>query len=148
VNLRASPAAVVEGNPGTGVITCPAASARCRSNPTRKSSPSKLRRSQPDQHLTRPEPAVTLLDRTTAASNAEITPNRSTNSVTAAIPDTDVNAGSGAPTRTSSRPPRNYPPIGVLSGTDYVVANVIIPGQSDTYRHLTSVSPPYSRIRV
>lgn len=32
-------AAVVEHNPGTGVISCPTASARWRSRPTRKSSP-------------------------------------------------------------------------------------------------------------
>ncbi|MGH3845231.1 MAG: hypothetical protein ACRDS0_27945 [Pseudonocardiaceae bacterium] len=36
----------------------------------------------------------------TAASSASITPSRSPNSVTAAIPDTRVNAGSGTPIRT------------------------------------------------
>jgi len=39
--------------------------------------------------------------------SASTTPNRRTNSVTAAIPDTAVNPGSGAPTRTATRtPPR------------------------------------------
>ena len=39
VNLRARPAAVVDASPGTGVTCCPATSARCRSSPTKKSSP-------------------------------------------------------------------------------------------------------------
>jgi hypothetical protein len=38
-----------------------------------------------------------------AASNNPITSRRSTNSVTATIPDTGVNDGSGAPTRTRRR---------------------------------------------
>ena len=39
VTRRARPAAVVDASPGTGVICCPAASARWRSSPVRKSSP-------------------------------------------------------------------------------------------------------------
>jgi hypothetical protein len=52
-------------------------------------------------------------------------PNRLTNSVTAAIPDTGVNDGSGAPTRTRRRNRLNLAysshPIGVLS-TRMIVA--------------------------
>jgi len=47
VNLRASPAAVVEDNPGTGVSCCPATSARCRSSPTRKPSPASCATANP-----------------------------------------------------------------------------------------------------
>jgi len=39
VSRRASPAAVDEASSGTGASGCPAASARCRSNPTQNSSP-------------------------------------------------------------------------------------------------------------
>ena len=39
VNRFASPAAVVDAQPGTGANACPAVSARGRSDPTKKSSP-------------------------------------------------------------------------------------------------------------
>jgi hypothetical protein len=54
-------------------------------------------------------PAVTGLDRPLAASNSLITHRRSTNSLTAAIPATPVNVGSGAPTRTRPRNSRTLP---------------------------------------
>jgi len=109
VNRWASPAAVVEPRSGTAASTCPAASARRRSSPTRKSSPA----SCADATATRSCPPVwprwRALIGPIAASNRSITPSRSASSVTAAIPDTGVNDQSGAPTRTRRRFSRNLP---------------------------------------
>ncbi len=52
-----------------------------------------------------PNPRSRCLIGPTAVSSASMTPSRSHNSVTTAIPDTDVRLGSGAPTRTGTRPP-------------------------------------------
>jgi hypothetical protein len=68
--------------------------------------PGPLRRRQTHQQLTRPEPPPRCLIGPTAASSASTTPSRSHNSLTAAIPDTAVKLGSGAPTHTFGRPPR------------------------------------------
>jgi hypothetical protein len=148
VNLRASPAAVVDANPA------PARSvARQRQHaddPHQPGNPPAIcAAARSTSNSPAPNPRSRCLIGPTAASNAEITPSRSTTSVTAAIPDTDVRLGSGAPTRTPGRPPRKLSTRRMFSpGTGCVFATTIIPGQSGTYRHLNSVSPPYSGIRV
>ena len=103
VNLRASPAAVVELNPGTGASTCPAASPRWRSNPTTNSSPASRAVANPTSNCPPDNPRWRVLIGPIAASSSLIMPNRLTNSVTTAIPDTGVNDGSGVPTRTRRR---------------------------------------------
>ena len=102
-NRRASPAAVVAANPGTGVSTCPATSTRWRSNPTRKSSPASCAHAIPTNSCPPDNPRSRTLIGPIAASNNRIMPSRSTSSLTAAIPDTGVSDGSGAPTRTRRR---------------------------------------------
>src|SRR6266516_3266862 len=100
---RATPAAVVELRPGTGVICCPAASARWRSSPTRKSSPASCATAIPASSYPAPKPRSRCFTGPTAASSAPITPSRSHSPATAAIPPFGVSARSGAPTRTSGR---------------------------------------------
>ena len=56
VTRRASPAAVVDASPGTGVICWPAASARCRSSPVRKSSPASCAAAIPVSSSPAPNP--------------------------------------------------------------------------------------------
>lgn len=51
MNFRASPAAVVDASPGTGVSACPARSARWRSNPDQEVLAGQLRGGQPEQYL-------------------------------------------------------------------------------------------------
>jgi hypothetical protein len=97
---RASPAAVVEDNPGTGASSCPAASARCRSSPVRKSSPASCAAAIPASSSPAPKPRSRCLMGPTAASSALITPSRPHSSLTAARPAFGVSAGSGAPIRT------------------------------------------------
>ena len=79
--------------------------------------PGQLRRGHPDQQLAAGVAAAARLIGPIAASNRPITSSRSTNSVTATIPDTGVNVGSGAPIRTRRRrgdpvscPPDRCPP--------------------------------------
>jgi len=109
---RASPAAVVEANPGTGHNPCPAASARTRSNPTRKSSPANCAAAIPTNNCPAEHPRSRVLTGPTAASNPATTPNRPTSSVTATIPAYAVNDASDPPTRTPAarvRRPRKLP---------------------------------------
>ena len=100
VTRRASPAAVVDARPGTGVISWPAASARCRSSPVRKSSPASCAAAMPASSSPAPKPRSRCLTGPTAASSAPITPSRPHNSVTAARPAFGVSDASGAPART------------------------------------------------
>ena len=100
VTRRASPAAVVDARPGTGVISWPAASARCRSSPVRKSSPASCAAAIPHSSSPAPNPRSRCLTGPTAASSAPITPSRSHSSVIAARPAFAVSDASGAPTRT------------------------------------------------
>ena len=97
---RASPAAVVDASPGTGVICCPAASARWRSSPVRKSSPASCAAAMPVSSSPAPNPRSRCLTGPTAASSASITPSRPHNSVIAARPAFAVSDRSGAPART------------------------------------------------
>ena len=106
VNLRASPAAVVELNPGTGASCCPATSSRWRSSPTKKSSPASCAAAMPTSTSPPEKPRSRFLIGPIAASNRSITPSRSTNSVTASMPENPVNDPSGAPIRTRRRNPR------------------------------------------
>ena len=99
VTRRARPAAVVDASPGTGVICWPAASARWRSSPVRKSSPASCAAASPASSSPAPNPRSRCLMGPTAASSAPITPSRPHSSVTAARPAFGVSAGSGAPTR-------------------------------------------------
>jgi len=103
VNLRANPAAAVEPNPGTGASTCPAASARWRSNPTKKSSPTSCAAAIPTSNCPPVNPRSRTSIGPTVASNSPIMSRRSTNSVTATVPDTGANDRSGAPTHTRRR---------------------------------------------
>jgi hypothetical protein len=103
VNFRASPAAVVEPNPGIGASTCPAASARWRSSPTRNSSPARCAAAIPTSSCPPDNPRSRALIGPIAASSSLIMPRRSTSSVTATIPDTAVSDGSGAPIPTRRR---------------------------------------------
>ena len=100
---RATPAAVVELRPGTGVICCPAASARWRSSPARKSSPASCADAIPASSSPAPKPRSRCLTGPTAASSAPITPSRSHSPATAAIPAFGVSVRSGAPMRTCRR---------------------------------------------
>ncbi|ALE82317.1 hypothetical protein XF36_03520 [Pseudonocardia sp. HH130629-09] len=100
MNLRASPAAVVDANPGTGVSACPAVSARCRSSPTRKSSPHSCAADMPTSICPALHPRSRSLMGPTAASSLSMIPSRSISSVTAASPENLVSAASGAPRRT------------------------------------------------
>ena len=100
VTRRASPAAVVDASPGTGVSCWPAASARCRSSPVRKSSPASCAAAIPVSSSPAPTPRFRCLMGPTAASSALITPSRSHNSVTAARPAFAVSDRSDAPART------------------------------------------------
>ncbi|HEX3309880.1 MAG TPA: hypothetical protein VHS32_26810 [Streptosporangiaceae bacterium] len=110
-NRRASPAAVVAARSGTGATACPARSARCRSSPTRKSSPASCAAASPTKSWPPVWPRRRCLIGPIAASNRPITFSRSTSSVTAAMPDTGVNVGSGTPIRTRRlrRGPRKLP---------------------------------------
>ena len=99
VTRRARPAAVVDASPGTGVICCPAASARWRSSPVRKSSPASCAAAIPVSSSPAPNPRSRCLTGPTAASSAPITPSRPHSSVMAARPAFGVSAGSGAPIR-------------------------------------------------
>ena len=99
---RASPAAVVELSPGTGVSCCPAASSRWRSRPARKSSPASCAAAIPVSSSPAPKPRFRRLTGPTAASSAPITPSRPLSSLTAAIPAFGVSAASGAPTRAAA----------------------------------------------
>jgi len=65
-----------------------------------------LRGSHPDQQLPAGVAAAALLDRADHRVERPITSNRSTSSLTASIPDTGVNVGSGVPIRTRCRPRR------------------------------------------
>ena len=96
---RARPAAVVDASPGTGVICCPAASARWRSSPTRKSSPASCAAASPASSSPAPNPRPRCLIGPTDLSSALITPSRAHSSVMAARPAFGVSAGSGAPIR-------------------------------------------------
>jgi len=97
---RASPAAVVDASPGTGVICWPAASARWRSSPARKSSPASCAAAIPHSSSPAPRPRSRCLTGPTAASSAPITPSRSHNSLITARPACAVSDASGAPART------------------------------------------------
>ena len=97
---RASPAAVVDASPGTGVISWPAASARWRSSPARKSSPASCAAAIPASSSPAPNPRSRCLIGPTAASSAPVTSSRSHNSLIAAIPAFGVSDASGAPART------------------------------------------------
>ena len=100
---RASPAAVVDARPGTGVICWPAASARWRSSPVRKSSPASCAAAIPVSSSPAPKPRSRCLTGPTAASSAPITPSRPHSSLTAARPAFAVSDLSGAPIRTCCR---------------------------------------------
>ena len=63
---RARPAAVVELSPGTGVICCPAASARWRSSPVKKSSPASCATASPASSSPAPNPRSRCLTGPTA----------------------------------------------------------------------------------
>jgi len=99
VTRRARPAAVVDASPGTGMICCPAASARWRSSPVRKSSPASCAAAIPASSSPAPNPRSRCLTGPTAASSAPITPSRPHNSVITARPAFGVSAGSGTPIR-------------------------------------------------
>ena len=86
-------------SPGTGVSSWPAASARWRSSPVRKSSPASCAAASPASSSPAPNPRSRCLIGPTAASSAPITPSRSHSSVMAARPAFGVSAGSGAPIR-------------------------------------------------
>lgn len=101
---RARPAAVVEASPGTGVSTCPVASARWRSRPTRKSSPANCAVARPTSSSPAPNPRARDLIGPTSVSIASITPSRSNSSVTETSPAFGVNDGSGAPIHTRLDP--------------------------------------------
>ena len=96
---RARPAAVVDASPGTGVICWPAASARWRSSPVRKSSPASCAAAIPASSSPAPNPRSRCLMGPTAASSALITPSRPHSSLITARPAFGVSAGSGAPIR-------------------------------------------------
>lgn len=70
VTRRARPAAVVDDKPGTGVSCWPAASARSRSSPTRKSSPASCAAAIPTSSSPAPKPRPRCLIGPTAASSA------------------------------------------------------------------------------
>ena len=72
---------------GTGVTCWPAASARCRSSPVKKSSPASCAAAIPVSSSPAPNPRSLCLTGPIAASSASITPSRPHNSLTAARPD-------------------------------------------------------------
>ena len=91
------------GKPATGASTFPAASARCRSSPTRKSSPANCAAAIPTSNYPPEKPRSRVLIDPIARSNSLIMFKRSTSSVTATSPENWVSDGSGAPTRTRRR---------------------------------------------
>ena len=97
---RASPAAVVDASPGTGVSCWPAVSARWRSSPVKKSSPASCAAAIPVSSSPAPKPRSRCLTGPTAPSSASITPSRPHSSLTAARPAFAVSHRSGAPART------------------------------------------------
>ena len=144
VNLRA--------RPGTGVISWPAASARCRSSPVRKSSPASCAAAIPHSTSPAPNPRSRCLTGPTAASSAPITPSRSYSSVMTARPAFAVSDASGAPADPLTQPAATtYPAhqIGVLS------AGLTITWQRSSSQARAApigiyrvMSPAYSRNRV
>jgi len=139
---RATPAAVAELRPGTGVICCPAASARWRSS-HQEVLPGQLRHRDPGQQLPGPETAIPLLHR----------PDRRIQRPDHAQPLTQPGDRGHPPVR-GQRPvrradahlralplPTAYPShqIGASRlGTILTSQTNIIPGHSGTYRHLRS----------
>ena len=97
VNRRASPVAVEVASPGTGVTCCPAASARSRSRPTRKSSPASCAAAIPASTCPPVNPRRRCFTGPIASSRASIRPSLPHSSVTAIIPPAAVSDGSGAP---------------------------------------------------
>ena len=97
VNRRASPVAVEVASPGTGVTCCPAASARSRSRPTRKSSPASWAAAIPASTCPPVNPRARCLTGPIASSRASIRPSLPHSSVTASIPPAAVSDGSAAP---------------------------------------------------
>jgi hypothetical protein len=81
------------------MICWPAASARWRSSPVRKSSPASCAAEIPVSNSPAPNPRSRCLTGPTALSSALITPSRPHNSVITATPAFGVSAGSGAPIR-------------------------------------------------
>jgi len=145
VNRFASPAAVVEASPGTGVNAWAATSARWRSSPTRKSWPAGCAAAIPTSSSPGPKPRSRCLIGPVAASSSPITSSRSSSSVTATIPALPVTLGSALPTRT--RPPARFPkPLSMrILLTRWVPSappdNVpfttrIVPGRNGIHRYL------------
>ena len=97
VNRRAIPAAVEVASPGTGVTCWPAASARTRSSPTRKSSPASWAAAIPASTCPPVNPRARCLTGPIASSRASIRPSLPHSSVTASIPPAAVSDGSSAP---------------------------------------------------
>jgi hypothetical protein len=148
---RASPAAVVEDNPGTGVTCRPAGSARCRSSPVKKSSPASCAAAIPVSSSPAPKPRCRCLTGPTAASSTPITPSRPHSSLTATRPAFGVSDRSGAPIRTCCRFPAAYP-IHQIGASPLVM--IITSQRSSSQARAApigicaAVSPAYSRIRV
>ena len=140
VTRRASPAAVVDARPGTGVSCWPAASARWRSSPVRKSSPASCAAAIPHSSSPAPKPRSRCLIGPTAASSSSATPSRSHNSVTAARPAFAVSDASGRRPAPADAACCHHvccaPDRCPLRWADNHLAAIIIPGQSGTYRHL------------
>ena len=97
VNRRAIPAAVEVASPGTGVTCWPAASARTRSRPTRKSSPASWAAAIPASTCPPVNPRARCLTGPIPLSSASIRPSLPHSSVTASIPPLPVSDGSSAP---------------------------------------------------
>ena len=97
VSRRAIPAAVEVASPGTGVTCWPAASARTRSSPTRKSSPASWAAAIPASTCPPVNPRRRCLTGPIASSRASIRPSLPHSSVTASIPPAAVSVGSSAP---------------------------------------------------
>jgi hypothetical protein len=149
---RARPAAVAELSPGTGVICCPAASARWRSSPARKSSPGQLRGCDPRQQLPGAEAAIALLDR--AGRRVQCPDHAQPPAQLADRGHPRIRGQSpirrADPHLPALLPPATYPvhQIGASPLDDRHFAMIIIPGQSGTIGIYAAVSPTYSRNRV
>ena len=152
VNRRASPVAVEVASPGTGVTCCPAASARSRSRPTRKSSPASCAAAIPASTCPPVNPRRRCFTGPIASSRASIRPSLPHSSVTAIIPPAAVSDGSAAPICIRPRVLACLPDAITIPVTCFLRdSGAVTPyhPRNDTLSRGTrsGVSPIYSRIR-
>ena len=143
---------MVELSPGTGVSCCPAASARWRSSPVRKSSPASCAAAIPASSSPAPWPRSRCLIGPTAASSAPISPSRLHSSLTTAKPAFGVSDRSGAPIRACRRfpaccvscSPDRCPPPEMIIYSQRLSSQV----RAAPIGICAAVSPAYSQNRV